>query len=457
MRFPAIFGASVFLLLCASSATAQVLELPPRPYRGLFGGGPPPDPNRARQDLKVSGNVLGGYDDNLTPPSGSVVGQSYPAGYTAFSDAALHYSYGNIDHFFSVGGRGFMNTYRNIGIGPSYGGEQSLHGRTGAGRRVDLQLDETLNYAPYFSLGLFGPVQGVPAHSDPDANPTNGLKQTSSWTTRAGGTMNYRWTRSTKTDVGYTFNRVKYVDAAAFDGRTQSVTAGLEHMVSRAVAIRFGVVGNDAQYVQPDGASTSIRDQSVDAGFRFTRRVSRTRQLSVSGGAGAVRTRTLSPFTREALTFVTPSGYASARLDFARSWNLAGDYRRTVSAPQGAAPQAFISDAALITSGGYPTRWLETVVSFGYSNGVTGGTADGVEPGRYDAYTGTAQIRFRLTRFWSALVSGSRYQYTLNGVASESLRVAPRLDRNSLRVGISWQLPLYGSYVDTPDRAAGKD
>src|SRR5262245_61107187 len=116
--------AGVLLSLAAGSASAPVIEPPPRPYRGLFGGGPPPDPARNRQDLTVSGSVLWGYDDSLVPPYGGLPVVPYPAGTTLFWDAGLRYHIGTEAKWFEVKGRGFMNAFSLEGVGPESGGEQ---------------------------------------------------------------------------------------------------------------------------------------------------------------------------------------------------------------------------------------------------------------------------------------------------------------------------------------------
>jgi hypothetical protein len=87
---------------------------------------------------------------------------------------------------------------------------------------------------------------------------------------------------------------------------------------------------------------------------------------------------------------------------------------------------------------------VESVVSFGYSNGQTGESADQTAVGQYDGLTSAVQFRFLLMRGWSAIAGYNHYQYLLNAAARASLQVAPELQRNSLRVGLSWTLPLYG-------------
>ena len=74
---------------------------------------------------------------------------------------------------------------------------------------------------------------------------------------------------------------------------------------------------------------------------------------------------------------------------------------------------------------------------FGYVSGQAGVGSEG----RYDGYTGSVQIRYELTRFWSLGVLYNHYQYNLSPEASLSLHVAPELHRNTVMVGFNWNLP----------------
>ena len=59
MRMRAGFAAIVVFSVVPGWAHAQAVQRPLRPYAGWFGGGPPPDPNRTRQELTLQGSVLG--------------------------------------------------------------------------------------------------------------------------------------------------------------------------------------------------------------------------------------------------------------------------------------------------------------------------------------------------------------------------------------------------------------
>jgi hypothetical protein len=188
-------------------------------------------------------------------------------------------------------------------------------------------------------------------------------------------------------------------------------------------------------------------------GFRYGRNLSRTRRLSVTFGGGTVHVDTKNNLTFAPLTYWTPTAYASARFDFARSWALMSDYRRGVSVLQGLRPLPFAIDAASASIGGFLWSRFEATIIGAYSNGQAG-QIDPV-PGRFNSYTGTGQLRFAVTRRSSVVVSYTRYKYELNAVASGNLGLVPRMDRNAIRVGFAVSLPIVQAYRDQPDQNAG--
>lgn len=463
MAFLRVLVACLLVSLLAPPVGAQVLEPPPRLYRGLFGGGPPPDPNRSRQELALTGSALGGYDDNLTAPTLGYEFVPHPSGYTGFADAGMRYSVGRqASRFLEVRGRGFMNTYRNIGLGPSYGGEESVRGRITFGRRTDLEVTQGLRYDPYFSLGLFGVIQAPDLPSTPDSQPSSALAETRSWTTSASSTLTHRWTRRTVMDLGVSFSNQTYVQKTAFDTRSVFGSFGLERAVSPTTSLRGAYRPSDSEYAQADGRQIPLGVHTFEGGVTYRHRVSRTRQVTFNAGGGPMYVSTIAVLSRAPREFWKPAGYGTIRVDLWRSWSVAGDYRRSVTTLQGDTPEPFVTDAALVSAGGLVRRWLETVLSAGYSNGQAGqgsSIATELAVGRYDGYTVAAQARLRLSRLWSAVVSFNHYQYHLNSVASQVLNAPPELHRNAVRAGVAWALPLLGSYLGPPPDvpAAGRD
>ena len=153
---------------------------------------------------------------------------------------------------------------------------------------------------------------------------------------------------------------------------------------------------------------------------------------------------TVDPSTRVPAQFWRPSGYGTVRLDAGRSWSLTGDYTRSITVLQGIAPDVFVSHTGSIGVSGSLRPWLETGFTAGYSNGSTGQSPSGGAPGSYDGYTGKVQLRVRLTRWWSSVVSVNHFQYSLNAAASQALGLSHQMSRNSAQVGFTWLLPLYG-------------
>jgi hypothetical protein len=445
------FVCAILLTAAASAATAQVLPLPDRPLRGLFGGGPPLDPNRAWQELTLSGNVLGGYDDNLTTPGEGDVISPRPSGAVGLADARARYWFGDQERSIDVSGRGYVNSFRNLGLAPSYGGDQSFNARTAIGRRDYFQFSQTLRYDPFFTLGAFRSVGTAPAPTPtvptPDANPTNGLTEQRSWLGNIGTSLRHQWSRRTSTEVGFGYGWVSYADGAAYDSRNQAVTATMIHSISRPVELRAGYRRGDGRFSQGPGVEPlPLRDDTGEGGLAYTRAFSRTRRVSVAGGGGATYVRGIETSTRRPYEYWAPSAYGNARLDLGRSWTLTGDYRRGVAVLQGLTPEVFVSQTTMLSAGGYFASWLETVFSTAYAVGQTGA---GVGQ-QYDTFAAVAQWRIRLARGLSSVVVFNHYRYFLDAAASESLGVSPELYRNAVRVGLSWSLPLYGSYVEEP-------
>jgi len=442
--YGSILTALFFLAPIVAPVEAQVLQPPPRPYRGLFGGGPSPDPTRTRQELTLRGNLLGGRDDNLAPPGTGEAVDAHPSGYLGFGDAMLRYWFGRDVRWLDVSARGYTNSYRNIGVTPSYGGDMSARARTTVGRMNEIALSENVRYAPFFSLGVFAPLADASGPDNPDANPTNALRETGSWANEASAAFSRRWTRKTRTEVGYSFNQQTYLDDAAFDSRVHGGQFAVERSIGRTVGIRAAYRRFDGEFTPQHADAIRNLSQTTDVGLLYQRRLSLTRQVSMGAGAGALHLDTVDAASRQPIKYWAPSGYATVRLDFARSWGVSGDYRRSLTVLQGVAPATFVTHAGTVTAGGYLARWLEGVVTTAYSNGIAGQqTADGL--GKYDGLSGSAQLRFRLLRWWSSVVSVNHYRYHLNDAASRSLRITPSLDRTAIRVGFSWLLPLYGS------------
>lgn len=430
----------------APALRAQVLQPPARR------GGAPPDVNRLRQELSLGLSLLGGYDDNLIAPlRGSVVGligSPRPSGYVGFSDATLRYWLGHRVRSLDINGRGYGNTSHNLGLNPSYGGEVSASARTAIGRRTQLAASQHISFDPFFTLATFGPLQGVAGAYVPNSNPTNALAEHRSRTSSTTGSLTHQLTRRTSTDVSYVFQERTDSDGVSLDSRAQAGSLAISRLFGRRLGLRASYQYSDGRYIRQDGLRRDVNNQGIDIGLHYSRNLSPTRSVSFSGGAGATQVDTLHGLTLEPLHYWAPSGYASARIDFRRSWSIAADYRTAVSVLQGVNPNLSTVNAAAFHVGGLIIDRIQGVVAGAYSTGTVG--AGPVGAGHYETSTGTAQLRIQLTRSWSSIVSYTRFDYRLNSVASHALGVISEVQRNAVRVGFAWSVPLVGSRVPRP-------
>jgi hypothetical protein len=110
---------------------------------------------------------------------------------------------------------------------------------------------------------------------------------------------------------------------------------------------------------------------------------------------------------------------------------------------QGTTPEPFSAHTAQVIVGGDLNRWLDGVFTIAYANGLSGTQLPGQELGTYVGYSGTAQVGVKITPSWSSVVSFTHFNYLLNDQASQTLGVSQELQRNAIRVGMSWSLPVY--------------
>src|SRR5687768_6788129 len=107
------FFAWATLVVCLGSTTAeaQTMQRPSRPYRGLFGGGPPPDPSRNRQELTLNASMLGGYDEYLGSEGPTGPNATVRDTYSGFFETGLGYFAGKETRSLSATATAFSNAY----------------------------------------------------------------------------------------------------------------------------------------------------------------------------------------------------------------------------------------------------------------------------------------------------------------------------------------------------------
>lgn len=450
---PRITAFVVLGLLCVPPAvSAQAIQRSTRPYRGLFGGGPPPDPNRTRQELTLSGSFLGGYDDMLTPgqPASGPVdpGQAIDSGYTGTADTTLRYFIGRAERSLSATGRAFTTAYSFSDLEPQVGGGLDIGAMTPVGRRNRLSATQTLSYAPNLVLGAFRSLQpAVDGATLPDSGERSGLAQQRSIARSSTVNFERRWTTRQTSSLGYSYSRRIYLDELGNDDSSHGANGQHDWAFSRSASAHASYrVSNSRYFFQGIGVgedSAPLNNHAVEGGASYHRRLSPTRQIVVSGSAGSTYVESIDETDGSRRDFWMPSASALTRVDLGRSWSLALDYRRSVTVLQGITIESFASDAASFSASGLFAQRLEGALVLGYANGRS---AAGESSARFVNYGATAQFRYALARWGAASMVYDYSYYRLRDIANLPAGLLPQYDRNGIRVGLSVWLPLYGSY-----------
>jgi hypothetical protein len=441
--------AAVLTCVGVADAAAQIVQRPTRPYRGLFGGGPPPDPNRTRSELTFTGSVMAGYDTWLSPGASSFPYDSAEArqsGNTFVGDAALSYFRGRRQRSLSLDGRLQSNAYGGIDTDATLGGTVRLGVLSDLGRATTLRVLQDVGYEPTLVLGSQGqaPLESTaPVAPVPDV--TSGYLQQRSWSSHSFFSLDRRWTTRHTTGVAGAYSRQIYLDDLGNDTRTRVANAMHSWLFSRSASIRGRYSLSDSDFQSAGGLITPMTSQGIELSIGLNRRLSPTRQLQITAGGGATHVNTLNVLDRSDLSYWMPSGNGSISWDVGRSWSIAGSYDRSVSVLHGVSLTSFATDSASTSFTGLIGSRIEASVSTAYANGRSGGLDT---TGRFENYSGSLQLLFALSRCCATTVNYDYYVYRFEDVTDLPNLFPPDFDRQAIRFGFTLRLPLYGTYVD---------
>jgi|EndMetStandDraft_4_1072995.scaffolds.fasta_scaffold02737_9 hypothetical protein len=443
-------------LILPAAASAQVLEHPRRPFTGLFGGGPPPDPNRARQDMTLTVNALGGYDDNLSiadiesnrPPDPN----QDKAGYMGSGDLLLRYWRGTALKSFEFEGRGYVSGYSNTDAGAIEGGSVRLGGTTPWGRHSTFRFDQRVSFDPLYSLtGGFAPLRdALGAGQLPGAgNSTAGVFIRKSWSSNSSIGADRPLGRSGLLTASYSFDTRRYTDDSNGSTWVHRASTAFTRSFGRTASLRTGYSYSNTTIQETNNGfdlRRPIEEHTIDVGPSYTKRVSRTRQLLLSASAGATHIDTLSSTTNQPLKYWAPSASGQARLDLGRSWALWSDYRRGMTVLDGLTIQTYLTDTASVNVGGLVTRIFDLTVTGGFANGQAPHGAN--TNSHFNTYSLGLQGQLAISRSLAAVVNYSHFQYTFTDTPDLPTGFQPTFTRNSVRFGLRLWVPLLGRYVD---------
>ncbi len=227
---------------------------------------------------------------------------------------------------------------------------------------------------------------------------------------------------------------------------SNTVDATYAWSLTRATSVRGSYNYGDTSYADArlgDQGAAPTSNHAIEGGLSHSRRLSPTRQLHLSGGVGATYVETSSGPDLTPLTYWTPSAHGTVRVDVGRTWAVGADYRRGATVVPGVTIESYSTDAVSVRADGGVGSRVHTSVSFALSTGQSGSPED---PGTFRSANASLQLRYALARCCSASVNYDYYQYTLERVGLLPTGLPADYDRNSIRAGFTFWLPLYGNH-----------
>jgi hypothetical protein len=447
-----LFGLSCTVTSADAQTQAQAGRGAQRPFRGLFGGSPTPDPNRTRQELSLTGNVLVSYDNNLATAAagggGAEPNADGPGGYLGTGSLDVHYFRGRQIRSFAIDGSAFVTKYGQS-IGMIEGGSVTVAGTTQMRRRDRFSASQSFSYEPLLTLGSFDPLVPVDgANSTPENSQFAGLEERRSL--GAQGTADYQWSMSRRNSLGfnYGFQAQRYLDSDSSLGNSQSHRGAATY--TRTLTRTFGLRGSyNYSYgrVEDVDGTRPLTQQTIEGGPQYSKSLSRTRRIQASAGVGGQNARTLASVSlrRTPVEYWTPFGTASANLDLASNWRLRADYRRSTVVLPEVTSESYVTDAITLGTNTLLGERLDLDFSFGLAGG-TSAIATG-SSATYRTSTVAATARWALARQIALLLNYYYYDYVFTNTTDLPEGFSPTTRRHTVRVGITLWQPLIGNYV----------
>ena len=425
-------AALVALALAGNAATASAQVDPIRAFRGLF------VPVTQGSTATVATDISFGTD---RPAVFAADGKS-----DAFVGITPSISFLNVGRRSSFGltGSGLVRRYSTDGaVRPLFqavgAGFQRAFGRTG------MQLQQSLTYHPSYEFtnlpGISAPVLGeTPTFSPDRAADGYSLLSTQSMLTLGRQISRYQWLSA---GYRYTYTTLRSDDPAAnsgADGLYESVMHG--HAISMKMTQQFGAhlglrFGLTSSTGQPRSFGRSPNAWVHD----FTIEVDRFQNIAINrsttlnfGGGGAVLN---DPHGRR-FVFV---GGGGIRKQFGRSLRAGAAFHRHLGYVRGLEDPVLTNGLSAVVQRQGTDRWifsLELGASTGRAAVVTSG------PGvPYRTFSTGARIGYRLVGPLGGYVDYFRFFQAFDDTGTLPVVGRP-VDRNGLRVGVLFAVPLFG-------------
>lgn len=440
----------VLLTGLVRTAAAQVVDGPPGSSRGVFGGAG----GVGSPALALTFDFEGGYDANDLSQTDIPTSQFGPfqSGYVTTVATSLRFQRGRPERFFIGTGSGSVN-HQQVARGQEFyrltQSDLSLQAATTLGRRSGLTVGAGSSYEPTFVFGAFdslgrntavqSPLDEVPS---PTADPTLSLTAQRWLTGRISAGTYHNWTSRQRMSLDYSGLWFQPVSGPGFESRTDTVA--LLHGWNPRPTSGFELAYRYNRNVQSfeNAPAQPLDMHSAEGRIRLDRRLSPNRSLSFMLGGGVVGVGARAATQGSSFGRVLPTVSGSVQLRFLPTWGVLLSARRDITVLNGLSSEPFESDAATLTIDGTAWRRLTMGVTGGYSQG----RARSAQGGDFDQTLLNAQIGYGFSARLGLVVSYSYTQHSFRNVPVATSSFPTQFGRNSVRVGLTMWLPLYGTF-----------
>jgi len=435
----------VLVGLPLAPAQAEAQSIMSRPYRGIFGERQYGSP---AETLDATLTVVEAYDDNLLAESGGVNPSTPAIGgfYTMLGADGAYEWRGRRTQFGATAGTVLRYYHDSNEFVPS--GAAGIGFSTVFARRTNLSVNQTFAYSPSYLTGLFPSVTPPSAGDAPPIGASYAVDDTSSYSYGTRLSISWGVTRRGTLTASADYQFVDYVEE--MESRTDQSTVrarvefsrGMTRNTSLRVAYRFanGDLGTPLLGI---AAGDKTREHGFDVGMDYTKPLSPTRRLVFGFGIGSSAvdlpvygvTPPVSAFGDEQQYRALAD--ASLAYQFNRTWETRASYHRGLDyIPELAEP--VYSDGVSWTLTGLLTQRMDFTAGVGFS---TGEPVSFRSANAFDTYTANARIRHSVSRTMALYLEYVYYYYDFSA-AQVQPGVPPQMERNGVRAGLTFWLPV---------------
>ena len=425
-----------FVSVCAAAlcgvpaATAQS-----RPYPALFGGAA--NDATASQLFDVMFSVDEGYDTNVLArdTAGSGPGVGLDGLFTSLT-ADLRYA--------AQGRRAQMalNTGTNWRYFQEFGELAALGHYLGVGAsvslgpRTTLTANEAVSYTPPYLLNLFpSAVSPVLGNVIPPAPGYAALTDLRTFNSATDVMLIRRVGRRATLEFNSAYRWITMSGVSArSDLTTYEAGAHWRQPINRDLALRLGYTHRAAQY--SSGRNPLTHD--IGIGAEYDRPLGRDRRTKLRFSMGTSMIEAPPPQRPEAVSVKQFHAVGDVLLthQIRRTWSARVGYRRGAQFVEELSAPVF-NDGIRVSADGFVNRRTDVNATVAYSSGKTYSTG-----ATFDTYTATARARIAANRGFAGFIEYVYYFYRFDGGLQLVTGAPPELSRNSVKVGLSFWLPL---------------